>query len=130
MESTLIGNRTLRYFIAVTFILIAAVISFVARPLLGPGVMTLFGMAVLACSFYFGLAAGLSVATAAVLISDYWFMPPLYSFGSYRVADSAYVVLLFVIAFLGNKERVSQQKMHQALDARANELDRVATLVG
>ena len=119
----------MKYIAAVCAVIGIGLISYLALPVLGPGVMTLFGIAVLGCSFYFGLTAGLFVATAGVVINSYYFMPPVHSFQISRLADAAYVLLLFVFAFLANREGRSKQTIKQTLHARSAELDAVLTLV-
>jgi len=88
---------------------------------------TLFFCSVMLSSWYGGLWPGLVAALLSVVALDYYFMPPLYTFG-FGVEEApdtiAFVATAFFISWLNGNQRRAKESLRQArdeLDARVRE---------
>ena len=88
---------------------------------------TLFFCSVMLSSWYGGLWPGLLAALLSVVALDYYFMPPLYTFG-FGVEEApdtiAFVATAFFISWLNGNQRRAKESLRQArdeLDARVRE---------
>jgi C4-dicarboxylate-specific signal transduction histidine kinase len=88
---------------------------------------TLFFCSVMLSSWYGGLWPGLLAALLSVVALDYYFMPPLYTFG-FGVEEApdtiAFVAIAFFISWLNGNQRRAKESLRQArdeLDARVRE---------
>ena len=115
----------MKYVAAVCALAVAALISYFSVQLLGPGVMALFAVGVAGSAFYFGLPAGILVASGGVLFHSYW-VSTEWTTG---ITNLAYLILFSLLAFFAARERTSKQRMVSTLDSRTNELEAVMALV-
>ncbi|MFM0140662.1 DUF4118 domain-containing protein [Caballeronia grimmiae] len=80
------------WLIAGTALGIAAVIRFLAQPLLGPIMPgTLFFIAAALVEYYFGLGPAITVMISGLVVADYLFVPP---YGQFDVLDQSDVALI------------------------------------
>ncbi len=91
-----------RYAVAVITVLVAFGLSFLVVPLVGYRTpLILFVGASLTAAWYGGLGPGLAAMIAGYLLSDYFFIPPLYHFGTYSMADLALLLIYASVTSIG-----------------------------
>jgi len=115
-----------RYGVAAISVGIAAVITLKFGAVIKHSA-TLFFCSVMLSSWYGGLWPGLVAALLSVVALDYYFMPPLYTFG-FGVEEApdtiAFVATAFFISWLNGNQRRAKESLRQArdeLDARVRE---------
>src|SRR5258708_6831112 len=83
-----------RYAMAAVAVLVACGLCFLLVPLVGYRVpLVLFVGASLIAAWYGGWRAGLAAMIASFLLSDYFFIPPVFHFGFYSLIDGALLLI-------------------------------------
>ncbi len=113
-----------RYAVAVAAILVAFGLSFLVVPSVGYRIpLLLFVGASLTAAWYGGLVPGLVAMIAGFLLSDFFFIPPVYRFGMYSMADLALLLIYASVTSIGLAAIVA---LHRAQD-REEKIRRLAT---
>ncbi|MBD2437918.1 PAS domain S-box protein [Nostoc sp. FACHB-110] len=89
-----------RYFVCVFSVLIALLLGLTLDNLLNLEVSPLFFAAVVVSSWYGGLAPGLFATVLAVLLNNYFFIPPIYSLLPNTWTDILQLIVFSLVALL------------------------------
>jgi len=92
-------KKARRYLIAVWTVGAAFIISFIAEPLITPGISPIFLLAVLISAYRGGLGAGLLATFLSAFASAFVFLPPRFSLSIDR-GDLMQLVVFIVCAFM------------------------------
>jgi PAS domain S-box-containing protein len=116
-ETPLIHERPalLRYGGAVLVVVASVLVRLPLQPLLGDGVPFLFFFpAIAAAAWYGGLGPGLLATALSTLAADYFFLPPVHSFGLPNLAGGVQAALF---AAIGVFLSVLHEKLHRMRSA-------------
>jgi signal transduction histidine kinase/CheY-like chemotaxis protein len=111
------------YGVAAGAVGVAAVLNLLLWQLIQPSATPLFFAAVAVSSWYGGLRPGLLATALAALITEVWFVPPLYevNVGS-LVRVGSFSVVALLVASLYERARLSQARAHELAEARQRAL--------
>lgn len=113
-------TRLIHYGVVVLSVAIATALTWVLQPVMGRAVAALFYAAVAVSSRIGGIGPGLFSALLSVLMINYFFVYPVFSFGFTRAGDFIQVLLFAVVAILigsiNNELLAAKQRTEAALD--------------
>lgn len=89
--------RLMHYGVAILSVALALLLTLILQPLLTPTILPLFFLAVTFSTWFGGRDAGFVATVLAVLVSRYFFFPPLYSF---LPISSAAIIELIVLSLV------------------------------
>ena len=121
-------TRTRQYVLAVSGVLLAALLRALLDPFLGADLpLFLFVAPVIVAGWFGGLWPGLLSTVLSLLIADYLFISPRGSI--FQHEDLLSVQRIFIFAFVGTLVSILCDRTRKAIEARLECLERFAILV-
>jgi signal transduction histidine kinase/CheY-like chemotaxis protein len=121
-------SKSLQYFVAITATAVAFTVRFLLKSALGDvAPLLMFTLSVVVSAWFGGLGPGLLSTALSVLLGDYFFIEPFYSFGVYNIAERIEEILFLGIGIsisILSQARLSllakrQQLLDSERDARS-----------
>ncbi|BAY09112.1 hybrid sensor histidine kinase/response regulator [Calothrix sp. NIES-2098] len=97
-----IDPRILRYGMAVLSVAVALLLTLILQPVLNKSILVIFFAAVAISNWYGGFKPGLLATILAVLVSDYFFIPPVHSVTPTSWENVAQLVVFIFVSVLIN----------------------------
>ncbi|BAY21345.1 multi-sensor hybrid histidine kinase [Calothrix sp. NIES-2100] len=94
--------RILHYGMAVLSVLVALLLTLILQPVLNKSRLVIFFAAVAVSNWYGGFKPGLLATILAVLVSDYFFIPPIYSVTPSSWENIAQLIVFVFVSVLIN----------------------------
>ena len=104
------------YSVAALSVVLALLLTQLLMPLIAPTISPLFFAAVTLSAWYGGLGPGLLATVLSVFASDYFLIPPLYSFGQASGADFVQLFAFSAVAGLTSSLNAAQRGAKQRVE--------------
>ncbi|MFE1748895.1 PAS domain S-box protein [Coleofasciculus sp. H7-2] len=112
-------SQLLGYGVAVLTVVVALLLTLLLQPLMGPLVFPFFYAAVAISAWYGGMVPGLLAAILSTLVTNFFFLEPLYSLGvtstSLVVRLGVFLLVTFLISSLNSELHTAKQRLEMSL---------------
>lgn len=108
------------YFLAIFAVAVATWLKYLAQPVIIPAdVPILYFLAIIPTAIFFGFGPAILSCLLSIIAYDYFFIPPLYTFGSSQVQS---VPILFIFLLVGITVSFLAAKLRQERDLAVEEV--------